>query len=499
MKRKFNMFISVILFFLCLYLCCNFTFIYANSNIDITSSSVRDDLESMDMDKLSYLSDTENIFITMSQYYDNHNKLRSYLYFNYIGNFNQMSFYVELSTSVMDSDYNIVENYQFYELSYVNHEESWFKYEILNLSNLEDTTRRYNINSIGYYEISSDLSTYTPVFSEISQTFIYNGISNNSIQVFHQEVETITITDKVIAFYCYGAGDTFWFQETDSMNPKDIYTDSWFVFFNTDKKIDELLEFELTYTQYDYHFYRCGYGYKTAAITEAEIESIKNNEDTVYYDDFKNGKSYVTYHEPETVIIEPGITKVSYIDKGWFGKYIVYYETLDNIMNLKEYQEKDNDTFVFTEYANEYNWGVHFTDTTRQFEKWTDNFPIAINYDGSGMSNVAIFRLKFMTSGIIHNCYAVDTPTSDFEGNSTNFYDDILEKILMLIGILVLVIIFGALSPVFGIIFKGFIEILKFLVKGIFAIVSLPFKIIKSKKNKRFNKITKSKKNKKPK
>ena len=56
--------------------------IHAEEDIDITTTSVRDDLESMDEDKLTYLSDDEFIFIAMSQYYDKEDNLRTYLYVN---------------------------------------------------------------------------------------------------------------------------------------------------------------------------------------------------------------------------------------------------------------------------------------------------------------------------------------------------------------------------------------------------------------------------------
>lgn len=483
MKRKLKFFIIILSFLLILFTS-SVAVVYAQTDIDITSSSVRDDLESMEMDKLSYLSDTENIFITMSQYYDNENNLRSYLYFNYIGDVNERKMYVELSTAVMDSNYNITENYQYYELSFVNQEETWCKYEILNLPNLNETTRRYNISSIGYYVYTSQANIYTHIINEIGQTFIYNGITNETIQVFHEEVETITITDKEVAFYCYGDGDNWWFQETTIMQEGDVYTDSWFIFFNTDKKIDELLEIELTYTQYDYHFYRSGYGVTMdSAVTEELINDMKNGDaGTIYPDDFESGKSYVNYHNSTIQTIYPGTTKVSYSDKGWFGKYDTYYEELDNIMNLKEYQAQDSDNFVFTDYANNYAWGVHFKDTTRQFEKWADaDFPIAINLDGSGMSDVAILRLKFKTDGIIKNCYAIDTPTSDFTGNSADVdtkYEEWFERLSMIVGLLMLVVLLGYLSPIFSILFKGLITALELIFKGVITIISLPFKLI---------------------
>lgn len=481
MKKKFK-FLTLILSVLVIICSYSSTIVHATSNIDITTSSVRDDLESMDMDKLSYLSNTENLFITMSQYYDNENKLRSYLYINYIGDVNDINLYVELSTVVMDSDYNITEDYYIYELSFVNQEETWCKYEILNLPNLEKTTRRYHINSIGYYNYTSGANIYTYIINDIAQTFIYNGITNDVLKVFHQEVDIITITDKELVFYCYGQGDTLWFHETNLMQQGDIYTDSWYIFFNTDKEIEDLMEVELTYNQYDYHFSQTVKGIlKTDAITIDVINEMK--ESVAYGDDFVNGRSYVNYHDPITFTIEPGTTKVSYIDKGWFGKYDIYYEELDNIMNLKEYQAQDSENFVFTDYANKYNWGVHFKDTTRHFEDYNSDLslPIALNLEGSGMSDVAILRLKFKINGLIKNCYAVDSPSSDFTGESSSpdtKFEEMFEKILALIGLVLLIIFIGFLTPVINLV----ITLLKVILKTIISIITFPFKIFSRKK-----------------
>ena len=262
------------------------------------------------------------------------------------------------------------------------------------------------------------------------------------------------------------------------MNPKDIYTDAWYIFFNTDKKIDELMEIELTYTQYDYHLHHVFIPLVETAVTEEYIEENKK----LYSSDYESGKSYVDYHESEITVIEPGTTKVSYTDNKWFGKYDISYENLDNILDLKEYQAQDSDKFIFTDYANKYAWGVHFKDTERFYDSLGNSTSGMIQYydlDGSGMSDVAILRLKFKTSGIVHNCYAVDVPTDDFTGESAEVdtkFEEWFEKILALVGILVLVVIIGYLLPIFKALFEG----LGVILKWILVIISLPFRLIGS-------------------
>lgn len=476
MKKILNTFILFLSFFL--IISSNIFLINAEeSDIDITTSNVKDDLASMNLDSISNLSENENIFIAMSQYYDSNNSLRSYVYINLITPNIKNNLVIILSTSLMNENYSIVEDYSTYKLNYINSYSTWFKFEIKDLPNLTDTTRRYKIDEIGF--TNDSFSEYTSILS-IDDVFIFNGIENNSIEVFREDIETITITDKEISFYCYGDSDNFLFSETDLMEPGDFYTDAWYVFFNTDKKIDKLLEVELTYTQFNYHFYRCSIGMNTA-ITENYINNLKNSEGSIYQRDFNSGDSYVTYLDPIRTIISAGTNKVSYSDKGWFGKYDMYYEEIDNIMDLKSYQSKVGDTFVFDNFADKYDWGVNFKNTKKSFEEYDSSLqlPVMLNTEGSSMTDVAILRLKFKTSGIVHNCYAVDQPNSDFTGNSAdvnsdlesslkkfkelfNEFNEILSILLLIIPIIILIIcIPGALNV-------------------IIFIVSLPIKLIKS-------------------
>lgn len=469
----------------------------AETSIDITTSSVRDDLESMDMDKLSYLSDTKNIFITMSQYYDTNNQLRSYIYINFFDRTSDYKLYVNLSVAVSDSNYNITEEYKDYELTFINNEETWCKYEIIGLPNLFEVTRRYNIKSVGYYVSSTNKSIYVPIISNIEQTFIYNGITNNSIQVFHQEVETITITDKVVATYCFGDGlGGFIFPETTYMHPGDIYTDSWFVFFNTDKKIDELLEIELTYTAYEFYLDRMldTDADMTKAFTLSFLEESYKNDTYVWTNfsyDFEKGLSWIKPKEPVVTTIYPGTTKVSYTDKKWFGKYNIVYEEFDNIMYLPDYKSNVGSDFVFTNYAEKYSWGVHFLDTERSFSHFDSEYPWAYAFKGRGVSDFAILRLKFMTDGIGKNCYAVDTPTSDFEGNAaeTDKNEDRFKKIIAFIAVVLICVIIGPfISPVLTVVFQFLGKILGFLIRFIWKMLTFPFKLFKrsgTKKRKR--------------
>ena len=490
--------------------------VYADS-IDITKTSVRDDLKSMDEDKLSYLSDEEFIFIGMSQYYDKDNNLRTYLYANIpydISTFDY-NWYATISTSVMDENYNITEDFKLYPIVYVNNEETWYKLEVLDLPNLEETTRRYYIQDLRVYE---EVKTYADVvrpgipdeggggnldddtstpsdecmfLDEVSKVYIFNGITNNQIKVYRQEIETITITEKEIGLHSFGEENGWYdFWGIDNVMKWNVtYTDSWYVFFNTDKTIDELYEIDVTFKKYDYQIQLLGGVKANKIIDEETIDTIKNGTGDIN-NAFKDNCS-ISYYDQEIVTKTPGKTPIEFKDN-WWGQYEIDYEELDNIIDLRKYDvEKDGNPFVFTEQAKKYTWGVNFLNTSKT-TKYQGESIMGVGHDttiinGTAISNTAILRLKYRTGSEVHNAYAVDVPTDDFNNNTElNENDDFeqykewFEKLVMLVGILILVVLLGYLAPIFKIIINVLSNCIKWSLKGVGIVITAPFKLIGS-------------------
>lgn len=489
--------------------------VYADS-IDITTTSVRDDLKSMNEDKLSYLSDEEFIFIGMSQYYDKDDNLRTYLYANipYDISTSDYNWYATISTSVMDENYNITEDFKLYPINYVNHEETWYKLEVLDLPNLEETTRRYHIQDLRVY---TEVKTYANVVvpdpgtegggggnlddtttpsddymfcDEVSKVYIFNGVSNNTIKVFRQEIETITITEKEVGLHTFGEENGWYdFWGIDNVMKWGVtYTDAWYIFFNTDKPIDDLKEIEVTFVEYNYNIQLLGGVKANLIIDEEMIEDIRNNENVngAFVDNLS-----VTYKEQDTIKKTPGKTPIEFKDN-WWGQYETDYVELDNIIDLREYDvEKDGNPFVFTEQAKKYTWGVNFLNTSKTTQYQGESL-MGVAQDttiinGSALKNTAILRLKYVTDGVVYNSYAVDVPTDDFNNNTElNENDDFkqltewFEKIMMVIGILVLLVLLNTVTPIFTVIFKGLFFCIKWLIKGIWFVLSAPFKLIGS-------------------
>ena len=464
-------------------------FVTHAEEIDITTSNVVDDVKSMGEYKIEYLDDNEFIFIGMAQYYDLNDNLRSYVYVNIAdASVYDYTMGINISCSVSDENYNITESYNLYELKLINSWKTWYKLEVLNLSNLDYSTRRYNIMDIGIYITNEYFNMY-----DVEKTYIFNGISNNTMSVYRNEVETITITDKEVAFFCSGDDKDVLFWESngefdDVLDPNNIYRDVWYIFFNTDKKIDTLMEIDITYKKYDYYIYALDDRLKLqGAVTEAVYNELINDIPIglrTYKDDF-----YLNYENQSLKTIYPGTEKIPCDNTSWWGKHIEKYETLENIMDMKSYKAQDEDNFVFTDYANKFDWGVKFLVTEKQLIQIGANMSTKLFLKGSGVCNTAILRLKFNTGGIVYNAYAVDVPTDDFTGNSAAQdsdngdldFNEMFEKLIALIGIMIGVLLLSYCAPVFKGIFKFFGNCFK----AVWKLIKLPFNALKKRKKKK--------------
>lgn len=388
----------------------------AQDNVNcITKSnytSVVEDLKKLDMYKDEYISSSENQFITLSQAFDSNNALRTYVYLNYTGS-NDDILIVHINSSLE------FENFRMIQLDLVSYDNNSYlkKYEVPSLDNLENATRKYEISR---FSRSMNTGLYLVLQFDVYPIFYFNGTSNENLECYYQEIETITITDKQVAFFCYGDSLDFFFKETGLMQSGNKYTDAWYVFFNTDKKIDNLISIKLSYVQFNF----CVGSYQNSAamnyvFTEEWVNNFVNNTPSAYGGSAYDGDFYVKYNDVKTVTIKPGTKEVDETQYGWFGVHKTTYETLDNIMDLRKYKAQDEDTFVFTEYADTYTWGVHFNDTSKRFEQKGPNGAAGL-VTASAVTEVTILSLTFETDHKVKTLLAIDTPSKseDNQGNT---------------------------------------------------------------------------------
>lgn len=387
----------------------------AQENVDcITKSnytSVVDDLKKLDKYTNENITSTDNQFITLTQAYDSNNSLKTYVYLNYTGS-NEDVLVVYLNTSLEFDNFRPLS----IDLISYDNNSSLKKYEISSLDNLDNATRKYEIS--GFYR-GEGTSLVNLLRFDVYPIFYFNGTTNDNLECYYQEIETITITDKQVAFFCYGDSMDFFFKETGLMNNGNRYTDAWYVFFNTDKKIDNLISIDLSYVQFNFCVGASSGNTKMDYVfTEEWVKNFVDKPTGAYNTSTFDGDFYVKYNDVKTVTVKPGTKEVDETQYGWFGVHKTTYETLDNIMDLRKYKAQDKDTFVFTDYADSYTWGVHFNDTYKRFTQKGSNNAAGL-VTASAVTEVTILSLTFETDNKEKTLLAIDTPSKseDNQGN----------------------------------------------------------------------------------
>ncbi len=387
----------------------------AQENVDcITKSnytSVVDDLKKLDKYTNEYITSTDNQFITLTQAYDSDNSLHTYVFLNYVGS-NDDVLVIYLNTSLEFDNFRPLS----IDLISYDNNSSLKKYEIPSLDNLNNATRKYEIS--GIYR-SEGTSLVNLLRFDVHPIFYFNGTTNDNLECYYQEIETITITDKQVSFFCYGNSMNFFFKDTGLMQSGNKYTDAWYVFFNTDKKIDNLISIDLSYVQFNFCVGASSGNTKMDYVfTEEWVKNFVEKPTGAYNTSTFEGDFKFEYDDVKTVTIEPGTKKIDETQYGWFNVHKTTYETLDNIMDLRKYKAQNEDTFVFTDYANTYTWGVHFNDTKKSFEQKGSNNAAGL-VTASTVTEVTILSLTFETDHKEKTLLAIDTPSKseDNQGN----------------------------------------------------------------------------------
>lgn len=372
-------------------------------------SSVSEDLNKLDgYDATKPF--TENEFITLAQQFDAKNELKTFIYIYKETMYSLTG--LNLSLSLPDEEGNIVEDFAIHQaaksVSYSNlGNGAIYKFEILDL-HFEQEIRRIHVVSI----ILKDRLLQESIAIAVAKEFYFYGDTNETLEGHYKETEVITIRENRVVDYCYGKNLALYEDKKEDVYVSygTTYNDAWFIFFNTDITMDRLLEVEISYGYFQYCIGGMGDNLNLRWVpSKTYVADWVNNVPTAYQGSAYEGDFYFSDRGTKEVVVEPGTKKVSSSSNGWFGTVNYYYETLENIMDLRSYKAKDEDRFIFTDFANEYTWGVHFLDTKRATEQKGAN-GVAGLIEGTGLYDVCILRLKFYKDGVLKNLGAVDAP-----------------------------------------------------------------------------------------
>ena len=336
-----------------------------------------------------------------------------------------------------------------YDLTLASTDGVFDKYLVNGLEVLSLEIRNYTITSIfrpfndAIDEKKSGDNKDSHVAVEVAQTWYVRNTADGRREYAYTTDEVITITDKWLGSIRYSDG----FKLIEKP-----FTDSHFIAFTTDHKIEELLLAEVTYTHQKYDY---------AYITATKEIQIKNVGEPI----------------PAYVKIKP--SKAQNAADGWFS-HVYEWERIESISsfisnesglssdakaNLQRVHENANGNgawvirFVETQYSESDHYRVTYTNSG----------PIAVRngkeYKTTRIENVAILKLTFRTDGVTYTMGVVDSMTSsdNVPDGEYSFWDGVLANFsdtwnefqrmiriagLVLGGVLVFFAIFGIIQLV---------------------------------------------------
>lgn len=338
-----------------------------------------------------------------------------------------------------------------YRLQKIDNSGTLYKYKVQNFTVKTEPTRYYVISSIYRpFEKNVDTpasggNTVTEVNFAVNKQYTFGKI-NGKEYVSCVDLETIEITDKFVGFVRYENGFNLYASACDSH----------FVAFNTDKRIDSLLEADVYYTTQKYRWSFINF--------VGEKETFGEKEDKY---------AYLKYTD-----------KVEHTGDGLFaGTY-----KWDRIESVEKFTGSEDKTKIFKSRGGDQS-AVTLTDETLnelKGKKWVLRFTETDYIVQSGgttgattanstlVGDVTILRLKFVTDGITYNLGVIDNkqtggrePSNEpggFGGSGCVSADG--KKLLYAILGLIVLIILALLLPM--------------VVNGIVFAISLPFKGIAS-------------------
>ena len=350
-------------------------------------------------------------------------------------------FYDEYATSInISTAINDSLKYINYELIYLNHNGTLYKYKVNDFIVKNDALRYYDISSIfrkwksGIDEESDNDNTINEVSYSVGKLYTASTVNKN-VSYTCLNTETIEITNKYVGFVKYLNG--FW-----------LYSDSCdahYVAFSTDKPIDKLKEADLTFI--------ASTGSYSPATGDFRIDKTETLLKTIYADD---------------MAVSEG--------NGLFG----HTYTWNRIESVSHFIENENLSTEVKNNLQNMQWVLRFYETDH------------VEYNGmynphwniTRVSEVTILRLKFETKGNVFNLGVVDnkqTGGTDPD-NYTNIFAELkqwLKWILSILGIVAIIMLIIIGWPIVSVVLQIIVKIIVWILKGIWWVITAPFSLFK--------------------
>lgn len=351
---------------------------------------------------------------------------------------------------------------QNYYLTLLSREGVFCKYVVKDFKVSDEPTRYYAIPSIfrsWVADIDGDQSgsqTVTEKSFEVAEQFRF-GTLNGKAYVERKTIDVITVTSKFVGFVRYAGSYRLGFMDTTLTD-----FDCHFVAFNTDRKIDTLLEADVSYVKQDY--------------TE---KSWVEGGTVPHYE--------TTYGEKSDQIKVELMCDQS-VDHDWQGVYSSNF-SFKRIQSVSEFLASEETTNVYkcgvfdvtekrtlTDEAKaeleDKAWVLRFLETNRTSKTTLGG----TEYSSTLVGDVTILRLKFVTDGITYNLGVVD--------NKQTGGTDPVNVIRRLLGLnpvvtwlllaVILFVVLIVLMPFLPTILSFLFKLIVWIVKAVVWLVSLP-------------------------
>lgn len=350
-----------------------------------------------------------------------------------------------------------------YKLKLASKSGTLYKYIVEDFTVQDLEIRYYTITTI-FRAFDKDLddpisgdNTVTYVEYPVGKEYTF-GMLNGEYYVRVSDIETIEVTSKFVGFVRYPDG----FQLFNAA------CDSHFVAFNTNRRIDQLLEAEVYYTYQSYSYSVAPVVGKTEHFGESISKNVllKHDQDV----DYTGGGLFApSYSWKRIQSIDEFISSVD-IKQSVFSGAVLDVSAATNLTDqaLKSLQGKQ--------------WVLRFAETSYEDSSYSGT----INSFSTLVGDVTILRLKFETDGLVYNLGVVDNmqtgskdPSNDTDidvdvKNWWKLFIDWMNGQPWWVWALIIVGVLGALSAFI----KPVGEVVLFALNLVCWIVSAPFRLV---------------------
>lgn len=359
---------------------------------------------------------------------------------------------INISTTVNDAI-----SFRNYKVRLLNSSGVFYKYVVTDFAVLSEPTRYYAISSI-YRPFDETIDTQadndnkvTEVNYAVNKQYCFSMINGKPFCNV-VDIETIVVTDKFVGFVRYMDGFKLYVGACDSH----------FVAFNTDKPIDKLLEADVYYTTQKY---------------SSSFVAFAGEHET--FGDKLDEYAYLKYTD-----------KVEHSGGGlWAGTY-----KWDRIETVEQFiAENDLTQNVYSGAIIDVNVANKITDEGKaalRGKKWVLRFAETSYSLNSGqgsyttfstlVGDVTILRLKFETDGVTYNLGVIDNKQtgSDKPSNEEQIKPEINNRGKWILIALAVILALILLAPLLPMIITFFIKLIGWIFKGLWWLISAPFKLI---------------------